>query len=209
MWALGNFVALPPSASLPKSKSDLYFFGWKFRNPVGFSTYRTELVKIFEPQPNETRQIARCLAPYDSRTRIGVYLKQKPFRHFENGEFLISLERVHALVTEYCTEKKLANENVVLILVADVPISKNAFPGFTTHQIAHTDRVNLFALASCSVVVGTNQFFPNLAAWFGNIPHIVETNEPVDWAYYRGKEHYFENRYATFAFGLPSIVPVK
>ena len=51
------------------------------------------------------------------------------------------------------------------------------------------------------MVIGTNSTFGNVAAWLGDVPHVVTINEPIDWQYYRGKTAYFENKYATFAFG--------
>lgn len=185
LLTISEVMYLPPTRPLATQKNQCdttYFIGWLFRNPVGLERYRSEIISAFQPKESVLKKIEKNLAPFQEKKLIGIHLRQHPYKGFEDGSFLVSSTRVRSIVDEYLRENKLATEDVELITVSD-----------------KYDMTNLFLLSRCSVVIGTNSTFSNLAAWFGNIPHIVATNEPIDWEYYRDKAIYFENKYATFA----------
>ena len=56
---------------------------------------------------------------------------------------------------------------------------------------------DLFILASRNTVIGSDSSFGAFGAYYGNIPHIVLQNDPMDWDYYREKTVYFQNKYCT------------
>jgi len=191
IWAMGAQKLLPPAHPLPKKYAErdrLYFFGWMFRNPAGLARHRALLLQQCGPGRRMRRAIDGILAPLQGRTLIGVHLKQRPFPGFENGEFLVPPARVREIAGEYLRERGLQEKDVALVEVSDLGPHRD-------------DLLGLHLLSQCSVVIGTNSTFGNVAAWFGDVPHVVTTNEPIDWQYYRGKTAYFENKYATFAFG--------
>lgn len=192
IWTTGTPKPLPPTVSLSKkfeACNTLYFFGWLFRNPVGLKKYRNALIKKFAPCARVQKKVQSILATLPSnRILIGMHRRQRPFTGFENGEFLVSRARMQDIVDEYLSEHRLKKEEVTLIEVSDVGEQKN-------------DRTGLHLLSKCSVVIGDNSTFSNLAAWFGDVPHIVATEEPMDWPYYEDKKNYFENKYATFTHG--------
>lgn len=184
-------IFLPPTKPLQKSETcdTLYFFGWVFRNPKGLVKYRNELVKSFAPAPI-----------IQHKNRIGIHLRLAPFSGFPGGDFLVPPTRVREILDEYVHEKKLDPKEIELFIISDLPLAEKIFAGYTYTMALGNTKTTLFALATSSVVIGTNTTFSNTAAWFGNVPHIVTTEEPIDWVYYRDKVEYFDNRYATFAF---------
>lgn len=181
---LGITTYLPPTKPLSDAGAceTTYFIGWHFRNPVGLEKHRGALVALFTPAKSVLKGVEEALAPLRGKNVIGLHLRQQPYAGFPDGRFLVPPARVRHIVDEYLREKKLNADEVALVTVSDA-----------------YDVKNLFLLSKCSVVIGTNSTFSNLAAWFGNVPHIVATNEPVDWDYYRNRPAYFENKYATFA----------
>ena len=196
-------IFLPPTKPLPIAQTcgSLYFFGWVFRNPVGIEKYRKEIVVAFTPHERVRENIRSTVSSLPAeRTLIGVHVRQKPFLGFPHGDFLISAKRVRTVVDEYMREKNLHARDVALIIVSDLPIPEETFAGYDHRVVYGNTETNLFLLARCSAVIGTNTTFSNVAAWFGTVPHIVTTHEPMDWEYYRNKAAYFENTYATFAF---------
>jgi len=203
VWVWTNWKLLPPSRALGEKwagKKTLYFFGWLFRNPVGFEQYRKELLTQFGASEHEQATIEKTLSGNADKTRIGVYIRLRPLRFFPNGDYLISLARTESVVAEYLERHSLTKDDVVLVIVTDTTLPRDAFPSYTSCELSGDTRKNLLLLASCNMVIGTNAMFPNLAAWFGNVPHIVTTDEPIDWDYYTHTQ-YFENKYVTFAFG--------
>lgn len=205
IWTTGTPKSLPPTVSISKkfeACNTLYFFGWLFRNPVGLKKYRDALIEKFASSARIQKKIRNILMTLpNDRVLIGVRVRQQPFKGFENGEFLISLARMKTILEEFLREKMLHARDVALVVVSDRPIPNDAFDGFTTVVSPEDEKTNLFLLSKCSAVIGDNATFSNLAAWFGDIPHIVATEEPVDWPYYQDKKNYFENKYATFTHG--------
>ncbi len=187
LLAVNEIVHLPPK----KACDMTYCIGWFFRNPRGLERYRKEIVSAFTPKASVVKKIEVVLSPYAGTTLLGIRLREEPFR--------VSPKRVRTVIDEYLREKGLDAKNVALIVVSDTPVDPTAFTGFTTHISTADEVTNLFLLSRCSVVIGTNSTFSNLSAWFGDAPHLVTTNEPIDWEYYRHKTAYFENKYATFA----------
>ncbi len=192
VWTTGTPKFLPPT--VPPSKkfeayNTLYFFGWLFRNPAGLKKHRDALVAKFAPSKSVQEKINGIMNPLQSKhVRIGVHMRQRPFKGFENGEFLVPRARVLEIVKEYLLEHNIKKEDVALVEVSDIGGHKD-------------DLTGLHLLSKCDVVIGTNSTFSNLSAWFGNVPHIVTTNEPIDWPYYSDKSTYFDNKYATFTHG--------
>lgn len=203
LLTLSLITYLPPttrSTVKPSTCDTTYFIGWLFRNPLGLGRHRNRLVTAFIPKESVLSEIANALAPFSGKHLIGIHLRQKPFKGFEDEPFTVPAARVRAIVDEYVREKKLDTKDVALIIVSDEEINLDVCKGYAARQ-SHGDTVtNLFLLSRCSVVIGTNSSFSNLAAWFGNVPHIVESHEPLDWEYYKDATTYFDNTYATFAF---------
>lgn len=195
-------VFLPPTKPLSVASTcdTLYFFGWVFRNSLGLAKYREKLIETFAPTHSVQEKIKDMLAPWKERVLIGVHIRQEDFKGFSKGEFLVPGTRVREIVDEYVKEKNIPLKQVVLVIILDHEMPKEVFDMYTTQISMGNTLTNLFLLSQCSVVIGSNTTFSNLAAWFGNISHIVTTNDPLDWAYYRTHRHYFENKYATFAY---------
>lgn len=197
-------IFLPPTKPLliEQNCNTPYFFGWVFRNPVGIEKYRKEIIATFVPSKRVQENISHIISSFPTRrTLIGIHIRQKPFPGFSRDDFLVSVERVKQIVDEYVREKNLdAKKDVALMIVSDMPIPEEVFVEYTYRVEQGNKEDTLFLLSRCSTIIGTNTTFSNMAAWFGNIPHIVTTDEPVEWGYYRNRLVYFENKYATFAY---------
>ena len=204
-WTMGAPKFLPPT--VPASGQfevcrTLYFFGWLFRNPAGLAKYRDKLVAAFAPKESAARAINDLIASVPrGRTLVGIHIRQKPFKGFGSGEFLVPPVRVRQIVEEYLCEKKLRAGDVALVIATDESLPAGTFSGLASVVSVADAKTNLFLLSRCSVVIGTNSRFANLAAWFSNVPHIVTMDNSLDWEYYKNKNAYFENKYATFTHG--------
>lgn len=199
---LGITLHLPPTKPISTQENacdTTYFIGWHFRNAVGLQQHRNALISAFTPKENVLKEISRTLAPLQGKQLVGIHLRQQPYKGFEDENFLVSPLHMRSILDEYLRENTLTTGSVALVIVSDNAIDDAAFRGFTNCIRYGNDVTSLFLLSKCSVVLGTNSPFSNLAAWFGNVPHIVESNNPIDWAYYKNATTYFENKYATFA----------
>lgn len=185
LWALGAPKTLANSSMLHNQQAT-YFFGWLFKDIGLMEKYRSRLVANAFSNRVRAHATAR-LAGSEGKTRIGIRHRTRRFKGFTHGEYLVPRERVDEIVSQYIEQQGLEWTQVALVEVLD--------------DVARDDMVGLCALSQCSVVIGDNSTFSNLAAWLGNVPHIVTMSDPVDWDYYKDKMHYFENKYATFSHG--------
>lgn len=202
VWAWGGTVRyLPPTEPL-NSKYDsfesLHLLGMLFRNPTGFEKYAVELRAKFGASPNTKKKIDRLLSPLAGRTLLGVHIRQKPFTYFPHGEFLLLPTRTKEILEGYLDKHGLTKDAVALVLVSDTPLPRDLFSNYMQVLVAGNPSLGFHALSRARVVVGTNSSMSNLAAWMGNIPHIVTTEESIDWEYYENRTTFFENKYATF-----------
>jgi hypothetical protein len=200
MWAWGGTVRyLPPSAPLPAKYAgaqSLYLLGMLFRNPEGFKKYAPLIRDRFRSDTRTARQVTHLLLPLEGRTLIGVEIRQKPFTYFPEGDFLIPLARTREILDEYVRERGLTADHLGIVIASDASIPRELFSGYRTVVITN-EKQGFHALTRTSVVVGTNSPTANLATWLANVPHIVTDTNPIDWSYYRGKEAFFDNKYAT------------
>lgn len=195
-------VFLPPTAPLPQRVANaeaIYLFGWLYRNPAGLEKFKTRIRERFAPPKRIRRAIERILAPLHPKLIIGVYIRTRPFTGFPDGSFIVSPERTRRVVDEYLAMRGINRREVALAVVSDARLSPDIFEGYTASFLVDQSLLGLYLLAECQVIIGDNSILSNTAAWWGDIAHIVAADTPIEWEYYKGKEHYFENKYATFA----------
>lgn len=197
----GTVKYLPPTEALAGKYdrfSSLHFLGMLFRNPEGFVKYEKELKERFGPDEALRRRIEERLTPLSNRILIGVEIRRRPFTYFPDGEFLIPLERTKEAVDEFMARRGLRRDAVGLLIVSDSVVPPTLFADYSCVYSMRDETLGFHLLAQASAVVGTNASRPNLAAWFADAPHVVVTEDPIDWPYYDGRSAFFDNRYATF-----------
>lgn len=182
-----------------KNNDVLYFDGWLFRNPDGIAKYRDKIIHYFTPKEFVRRTIDSTIAPLRKRYAhiIGVHIRQGDYATFKNGQYFLETLRVFEVLKEYLKENVRQREETIFIITSDGSIDENDFPGLNIICPNGNTVEDLFTLATTDVIIGSDSSYGNLAAYFGNIPHIVMTKEPIDWVYYRGKTKYFPTKYCT------------
>ena len=193
---------LPPSdgIALPPDET-LYFEGWLFRNPEGMTRHRVRLLEAFRPNAR-TRARLEALErelSADGRVLMGIHLRQGDYRTFKGGKYLLSPGRMREATDEYLRERRMSPADVRLFVASDGPVPEDVFSGYDFHVSREDAVTDLFMLARTSVILGSDSSFGHFASWYGDIPHLVVTREPMDWSYYAGRTSYFPNKYATLA----------
>ncbi|MEK7645422.1 MAG: alpha-1,2-fucosyltransferase [Patescibacteria group bacterium] len=177
-----------------------YLDGWLFRNPVGLEKYRNEIRAYFAPKPSIQKTANDLLTPIRQRYQniVGVHVRQGDYRTWRNGAYFIEQKRVREILNEYLQHAGTAAKDSCFVIASDGPIDESVFAGLNIVVSKNGPVEDLFMLAQADVVIGSNSTFGDFAAYYGNIPHIVMTNEPVDWGYYAGKNTFFPNKYCTW-----------
>lgn len=177
----------------------IYFDGWLFRNPIGVMKYRSEIVEYFKPKDKTGKTIAAFIKPLKTQYEhlVGVHIRQDDYKTFKGGRYFVEQARIREILDEYLREFSKDPRRTCFVITSNGPIEQNIFAGLTI-SISNLGFIeDLFLLASCDTVIGSDSSFGNFAAYYGNTPHIVFQNGPMDWTYYAGKKEYFWNKYCT------------
>lgn len=195
---------LPPSGELPARYStcnSLYLTGWLFRNPKGLAHFKTELHAAFKPTDRVLAKVDSIISPLRTNyTRlIGVHIRQADYKEFKGGKFIVSEERARAILDEYIAQKHLDASKTLFLIASDGPIDAKKFVGLNTYISHENSVIDLFLLSKTDTIIGSDSSFGAFASWYGDIPHIILKNGPVDWAYYADKQAFFENQQSELA----------
>jgi len=170
---------------------ELLFSGYAFRNPVGMAKYHSQLVKIFQPRANITRAVDALITEARSTAAklVGVHIRQNDYRTFEGGKYYFSPDQVARMLNDYIA--KTGQANTCFIIASDEKIDPSVFAGlnirFTSGQIME----DLFALSRTDLLIGTNSTFGAFAAFYGNIPMVIFTDQVIDWNHYLNLNYFF------------------
>jgi len=195
---------IPPTQPLPESFTHcdtLYFSGWLFRNPLGLLKFANELHTIFAPRKKIVDKVQSIVSPLRSTYShvIGIHIRQSDYNNFKNGSFIIKQERVRSIIEEYLSKKALERTKTIFVITSDGPIDSNVFKDLNIYISAENSVTDLFLLSKTDTILGSDSSFGGFASWYGNIPHIIFKNEPIDWLYYADKTGFFENKYTLLA----------
>lgn len=207
--AVNDLYYLPPTtpssvilSRLENSTRKIYFSfvsGGVFRNPIGLSKYRKSVVSHFSPDPQVEARAHEFIGPLRHRYRIliGVHIRQTNYAKFKKGKFQINQVRARNILEEYCKQKGYSLNEVCFVVASDGAINQEVFDGLNIEISTHNAGEDLFILALCDVIIGSDSTFGNFASYYGDIPHIIMKNESIDWNYYADKNTYFINKYFT------------
>lgn len=193
-------VYIPPTKDLEakyKEYSTLYFCGWLFRNPRGIEKFSKELHELFRPHAKIHTRVENIIKPLRTRYTqiIGVHIRQSDYKNFKQGKFVITQERVRTILNEYVTENALDTAKTLFLIASDGPINQDVFKGLTIYISKENSVTDLFLLSQTDTILGSDSSFGAFAAWYGDVPHIIFEHETMDWAYYKDKKNFFENKY--------------
>ncbi len=178
---------------------NIYFDGWLFRNPVGALKYHSKITGYFKPKDRTLQAVATFLEPFRKQYDhlVGVHIRQDDYKTFKGGRYFVEQTRIRKILDEYLREFGKDSQRTCFIITSNGPVEQDTFAGLNI-TVSNLDFIeDLFLLSSCNAVIGADSSFGSFAAYYGNIPHIVFQNGPVDWQYYAGKTKYFWNKYCT------------
>lgn len=189
-------------AELERSQKTIYFSyvsGGVFRNPLGINRHRNSIIEHFKPYISIEEKVHQFILPLRSRckTLIGVHIRQGEYPTFKGGKYWIKQERVREILDEYLKYFQKKPEETYFVITSDEPIQREIFQGLRIEISNCNVGEDLFILASCDTIIGSDSTFGHFAAYYGNISHIIMKNGPMDWDYYADKNSYFRNKYFT------------
>ncbi len=177
---------------------ELHFTGWLFRNPKGLEEYRNEIIEAFRPREWIEDKVVNFMCEKSNFAHIvGVHLRKGDYKTFKGGTYLITDSRAREIIEEYIRCAGLIKDKTFFVICSDGKVDERAFSGLNFHISKFTAVEDLFLLSKTQAIIGSDSSFGAFSAYFGNIPHIIMKNEPIDWQYYKGKKTFFFNKYST------------
>jgi len=128
---------------------------------------------------------------------VGVHIRQGDYATWQGGAYFIQQIRVREILDEYLAEFAQDANTTCFVITSDGSVDEHFFDGlniFISKGIAVAD---LYLLASCDAIIGSDSTFGAWASYYGNVPFIVMQKSEMDWEYYKNKRLFFENKYST------------
>ncbi|MDP3962623.1 MAG: hypothetical protein Q8Q03_02035 [bacterium] len=196
---MNQVVYIPPTSSLDflDNVKIGYFSGWLFRNPVGLAKYRKNIISAFAPSKDTEKRVEDIIQPLRKEYEkiIGIHLRQSDYRTFKGGDYFISQTRVKEIIDEFIQKNSIDKNRILFLMTSDGPIESGIFRNLNAYISKENSVTDLFLLSSTDMIIGSDSSFGAFASWYGNIPHIIMTKNPIDWTYYADKKKFFENKY--------------
>ncbi|MEI6346130.1 MAG: alpha-1,2-fucosyltransferase [bacterium] len=204
---------LPPTVATSKkidllekmegSNKDILFFsainGGVFRNPDGIRKHHHKIVGIIAPTMSISKKVDSLLEPLRSKYAhvVGVHIRQSDYKTFKNGKYFVDQVRFVEILREYLRNYGKSAQEVGFVVASDGPVDLSLFYELNVTVSKNDVVTDLFTLASCNAVIGSDSTLSHFAAYYGDIPHVIAKNEVMDWNYYLNKKTYFPNKYLT------------
>ncbi len=210
---LGTYF-LPPSiepsnelAQAVLEEGALFFDGWLFRNPEGIQKYREQILSRVKPRREIESLVQRDIESIRKvyPVVIGVHIRQGDYREFKNGRFFIHQSRIREILEEYMVDRAIDRTTTCFVLCTNGEIQSECFDGLNIWRAERGFVHDLFLLAACDVILGSDSTFGAFASYYGDVPHVVFQKGVMDWSYYKGKNRYFENKYCLTVCSDPTL----
>ena len=165
---------------------------------MGLKKFREQLILAFTPYTKIEHKVKSIIKPLRQKYRriIGIHIRQTDYKTFKGGAYFMSQKRVREIIDEYIQKDSIDKNNTLFLITSDGHIEEPLFKDLNTHISKENGIMDLFLLSSTDTIIGSDSSFGAFASWYGNIPHIIMTDNTIDWNYYTDKKEYFENMYS-------------
>ena len=152
-----------------------YFNGWLFRSHTGIEKYHKEIVQYFKPQKKYTQIVNDFLDKIRNQYKfvVGVHIRRGDYRQWRGGVYFYEFFEVNVILCDLLKNLPFNKNEVVFIICSDESIDKDAFGGLNFISGLGTEITDLYTLAECDLIVGSNSTFNAWAADYGRRPRIL------------------------------------
>jgi len=167
------------------SDKTFYFSGFFFSNSVGIKKYREEIADLFKPKKQYLEEVNDFLKPLRDKYKllVGVHMRlEENQKIFESGH-VYTFEEFRRVLEDFLNSlKQFAKEDVVFILCSDLKFDPKEFKDFNTVPGPGGIITDLYSLAGCDLIIGSNSTYGAWASFYGGIPHIRFSTEKINWS---------------------------
>ena len=171
-------------ANVKTNNETLYFSGWLFRNPTGEVEYKQDVLKFFSPKQKYRDNIENFLSPLrqEGALVVGVHIRQGDYISWHGGTYYFSCDEVGRILKQFVDW--YGTSDITFVLCSDGEIEETAFEGLSVVRGLGTEIEDLYTLASCDMIIGSNSTYGSWASYYGSIPFIQFSRAVIDWSTY-------------------------
>lgn len=159
-----------------------YFSGWLFRSYKGVEKYHREIKQYFKPRSEYLLLITQFIGELKNKYKliVGVHIRRGDYRTWRDGEYFFEYFEVNNILNDL--QNNLSNkEEVIFVLCSDEPIEKDEFININFIESLGAEILDLYILADCDLIVGSNSTYNSWAAYYGQKPRIIFSREKINW----------------------------
>jgi hypothetical protein len=149
----------------------IFAHGWWFRAPTDWIQRHAEKIRHhFRP----IEEFARASREAVDRLRrdadivVGVHIRQSDYRTWHGGKYFFPVSRYAGWMQELAAQ--FPDRKVAFFVCSDEPRTANEFPGLSVGLGAGSPVGDLYALAGCDYIFGSQSTFTQWASFYGNKP---------------------------------------
>jgi|SRR5687768_7869645 len=173
----------------------IYFSGWPFKNPVGLRVHRRAILDFLRPTEYVAVRVAELFAGLRGRYQsiVGVHLRQGDYRSWLGGKLAVTPEEAADILREYIEWRQLRAREVLFVVCSDEPVPLHVFEGLEVMQGPGGIEDDMFALAACDAIIGSNSTYGGFASYIGDVPLILLRRGGMNWDRYADRTGYEED----------------
>jgi hypothetical protein len=148
-------------------------YGYMFRDFESFTKHHNTVRAYFQPIPSIFANTAQIVnnAKRGNEILIGVHIRQTDYRTWEHGRYFYDTS-VYASVMRHCLEL-WPHKRIAFLICSDEPQDVAYFKGLRVHVGVGELIEDLYSMASCDYLIGTQSTYSQWASFYGNVPRYV------------------------------------
>jgi hypothetical protein len=160
----------------------LFVLGWRFRNHDGVRRHAALLRDYFTPHPRPLERAAAAVRPAQDRGRLvaGIHIRRGDYATFDDGSRFFDHSDYRRVMLE--VQAAHPGRDVAFLVCSDEPVPHDAFAGLELLRAPGTELEDLYALASCDLIVGPVSTYNRWASFWGEVPlfTLTEASTPFE-----------------------------
>ncbi len=153
-----------------RAQRALFVLGWRFRNHEAVRRQAAVLRDYFTPHPHRLERAARAVRPAQNRGRLvaGIHIRRGDYATFDGGSRFFDHSEYRRVMLE--VQAAHPERDVAFLVCSDEPVPYDAFAGLELLTAPGTELEDLYALASCDLIVGPVSTYNRWASFWGEVP---------------------------------------
>jgi hypothetical protein len=143
---------------------------WFFRNADNCARHRDLICSFFTPWEKHLDAARAVVEPVRRRDRllVGVHVRRSDYERFKGGRFFYSHDQYARLMRG--VQRAFPDRDPTFLVCSDEPVPEGAFAGLDVVRGPGPEVEDLYALASCDLLLGPPSTYTTWASYYGQVP---------------------------------------